>query len=575
MNKTPVTPDTATLPGRALPAMPAGRGRRAALRSLRQSPLLWGLAMAVTALLLLPIVYLLLRAADAGPATWAMLGQPRILAVAVNSLALAAGVTLGSALIAVPLAWLTVRSDLPGRTTWAVLAALPLVIPSYVAAYLMVSALGPRGIVQQWLEPLLGIQRLPSIYGFPGALFVLTLLCYPYTFLSVRAALLRLDPAQEEASRSLGLGAWPTFWRVTLPQLRPALAAGSLLVVLYCLRDFGAVSILRFDTFTRVIYVQYQSAFDRTAAAVLSLVLVVLTLVILAAEMRTRGRARFDRAGAGVARRAPQVSLGRWRWLALFGCAVLVGLALVLPTAVLGFWLVRGLAAGVNVAGLGSMTANSLTAAGLAALATMAAALPVTWLAARRPSRGSHMLEQLAYLGYALPGIVVALALVFFATRAVPPLYQTWLLLIVAYVILFLPQATGALRSALLQVHPSVEEAARSLGRSPGQVVWSITLPLVRPGVAAALALVFLTTIKELPATLILGPLDFKTLATSIWTAVSEAYFAQAAVPALLLILLSSVPMALLMLDEQGFARRRRRPSSRPAGPVTEFEVST
>lgn len=542
---------------------------------LRQAPLLWGLSLAVVALLLLPILYLVLRALGAGPATWSMLLQPRVLVVMVNSLVLALGVTLCSALIALPLAWLTVRSDLPGRPVWAILAALPLVIPSYVAAYLLVSALGPRGMLQQWLELLLGIQRLPSIYGFPGALFVLTLLCYPYTFLSVRAALLRMDPALEEASRSLGLGAWPTFWRVTLPHLRPALAAGSLLVALYTLRDFGAVSILRFDTFTRVIYVQYQSAFDRTAAAVLSIVLVVLTLVILMAEMRTRGRARFDRAGAGVARRVPLVALGRWRWPALVACTMLVGLALMLPATVLGYWLLRGLASGVVTAGLGAVTANSLAAAGLAALATLAAALPVTWLAARRPSRGSHLLEQATYLGYALPGIVVALALVFFGTRAAPWLYQTWLLLVVAYVILFLPQAAGALRTSLLQVHPSVEEAARSLGRSPVGVAWSITLPLVRPGVMAALALVFLTTLKELPATLILGPLGFKTLATTIWTAVSEAYFAQAAIPALLLIVLSSLPLALLMVDEQGFARRRRVQRSRPAAPVSEFEVST
>ena len=267
--------------------------------------------------------------------------------------------------------------------------------------------------------------------------------------------------------------------------------------------------------------------------------------------------------------------LGRWRWPALIACASLVGLALVLPATVLGYWLLRGLASGVVTAGLGAVTANSLVAAGLAALATLAAALPVTWLAARRPSRGSHLLEQATYLGYALPGIVVALALVFFGTRAAPWLYQTWLLLVVAYVILFLPQAAGALRTSLLQVHPSVEEAARSLGRSPVGVAWSITLPLVRPGVMAALALVFLTTLKELPATLILGPLGFKTLATTIWTAVSEAYFAQAAIPALLLIVLSSLPLALLMVDEQGFARRRRVPRPRLAAPVSEFEVST
>jgi iron(III) transport system permease protein len=181
---------------------------------------------------------------------------------------LAAVVTAASVAVAVPLAWLTARTDLPGRRAWAVLAALPLVIPSYVGGFVLVSMFGPRGLLQDALAPL-GVERLPEIYGLPGAALALTLFSYPYVLLTVRGALRGMDPALEEASRSLGSGGWATFFRVTLPQLRPAIVAGALLVALYSLSDFGAVSLLQFDSFSREIYTQYRSAFDRTPAAIL------------------------------------------------------------------------------------------------------------------------------------------------------------------------------------------------------------------------------------------------------------------------------------------------------------------
>jgi len=512
---------------------------------------LWVPAALVAAAVLLPPAYLLIRTLGAGPAAWDLIFRARTLQILGRTTWLALTVTTTSAAIAVPLAWLTVRTDLPLRRLWAVLTALPLVVPSYVGAYLVVAALGPRGMLQQWLEGLFGIPRLPDIYGFPGALLVLTLLSYPYTLLSVRAALMGMDPALEEASRSMGHGPWGTFWRVTLPQLRPALAAGSLLVALYTLRDFGAVSIMRYNTFTRVIYVQYQSSFDRASAAVLSLVLVAMTLGILTLEMWTRGRARYHRSAVGTARPLPITRLGRWRWPALLFCGTVVGLALILPSGVLFYWLVRGWQAGEQLAPLGLTTRNSVLASGLAAGATLVATLPVAMLSVRRPGRLSHLLERLTYAGFALPGIVIALALVFFGVRYARPFYQTLPMLVLAYGILFLPQAVGAVRASLLQVHPNLEEAARSLGRRPLQVFATITLPLVWPGVAAGVSLVFLTTMKELPATLILGPFGFKTLATAVWSAVSEAFFAQAAAPALLLILVSSLPMAFLVLRKQ------------------------
>jgi iron(III) transport system permease protein len=519
--------------------------------------LLWGFALLVAAALLLPTVYLLVRAVGAGEAAWQALWRWRTGETLLRTLWLAGAVTFCSALIAVPLAWLTTRTDLPGRRLWATLTPLPLVIPSYVGAYVIASAFGPRGLLQGLLEGWLGIERLPSLYGFWGALFTLTVLSYPYLLLSVRAALLRLDPALEEASRSLGDNPWRTFWRVTLPLLRPALGSGGLLVALYTLRDFGAVALMRYDTFTRVIFVQYQS-FDRSQAALLALVLVAVTLIFVALEARIQHRARYVQGATGALRPPLTLRLGLWRWPAVVFCAAVVTISLVVPAGLLAYWLVRGLRAGEVAPALGEAAWNSILASGLAAVVIVAAALPVAWLVVRRAGWLTHGLERLTYSAYALPSIVVALALVFFGANQAPWLYQTLPMLILAYGILFIPQAVGTVRSSLLQIPPTLEEAARTLGRGPLRVFATITLPLLRPGLLAGAAMVFLTAMKELPATLLLAPIGFKTLAVAVWSAVSEAFFAAAAAPALLIVLLSSLPMTLLMLREQNHERSNR-----------------
>jgi iron(III) transport system permease protein len=513
--------------------------------------LLTVLALVVAALMLLPPLYLTVRTLEAGQAAVDILLKPSTLATLGRTLLLAGSVTAASAAISVPLAWLTVCTDLPGRRFWAVTAALPLVLPSYVVAFLLISILGPRGLLQQGLEPLFGIQRLPSIYGFWGAFLALTLMSYPYTLLSVRAGLQRMDPSLVEAARSLGLSPWRAFWRVTLPHLRPSIVAGSLLVTLYVLRDFGAVAMLRYDTFTRIIYIQYQSFMNRSLAAALALVLVAVTGVILYMELRSRGRAHYARTSAGAARRCHTVPLGAWRWPALFFVATVVFFALFLPAAGLVYWLVRGLANGQTLASLSQPAWNSLLVSLIAAGLAVAAALPVAILSVRRPGRLSHLLERLTYSGFALPGVVIALALVFFGAGYARPLYQTLSMLVVAYMILYIPQAVGSTRASMLQLPASLEEAGRSLGQRPLAVFRRITFPLLSPGILAGGALVFLTCMKELPATLILGPTGFRTLATVVWGNISEAFFAQAAAPALLLVLLSSIPLAILTLREK------------------------
>lgn len=539
----------------ALPSALAGR-----LRGGRKRPpaVVWVPATAVAGAMVLPLVYLVVRSSEGGWAGVAeVVREPDTLAVLLRSVALAVIVTAASVAIAVPLAWLTARTDLPGRKVWAVLAALPLVIPSYVGGFVLVSALGPRGMLQGALEPL-GVQRLPEIYGLHGAALALTLFSYPYVFLTARSALRGMDPALEEAARSLGSGSWATFFRVTLPQMRPGIVAGALLVALYTLSDFGAVSLLQFDSFSREIYLQYRSAFDRTPAAILGLMLVALTATILFVEGRTRGRTRYHRSTAGVARpgESARIHLGRWRWPALLFCGGVVALALAAPIGVLLFWLLRGLAEGEPLRLVPLATWNSVYVSALAALVAALAALPVAVLAVRFPGRASGLLERLTYLGYALPGIVLALSLVFFGSNLAPWAYQTLGLLVFAYAVHFLPQAVGATRSALLQVQPTVEDAARGLGRGPAAVMATVTVPLVRPGILAGAALVFLTTMKELPATLLLSPIGFDTLATSIWTATTDAFFARAAAPALILILVSAVPMYFLTIRDPAEVRK-------------------
>lgn len=530
------------------------RGRVGARRAAWPPAMVWVPALLVGVAVLLPLVYLLIRTFGAGEEALDLLLRQRTLWVTLRTLGLASVVTVASAMVALPLAWLTVRTDLPFRRGWGVLTALPLVIPSYVGALAIVSALGPRGMLQQFLEGPFGVDRLPDLYGFPGAAIALTLFTYPYMLLSLRTALWRLDPALEEASRSLGAGPWSTFLRVVLPHLRPALGVGGLLVALYTLSDFGAVSLLRFESLTQQIYVQYQASFSRNMASVFSLVLAVLTISVLVAEGSARGRARYHRSAGGSARSAAVVRLGRWRWLALIYSGTVTTLALVLPVTVLGYWAIRGVAAGEPLRLLWGAAWNSMYISGLAAVAAALAALPVAILAVRHPGRMASLIERSTYMGFALPGIVVALALVFFGANYATALYQTVAMLLFAYVVLFLPQAVGTVRTSLLQVSPRLEEVGRSLGRSQAWVWLTITVPLVRPGLVAGAALVFLTAMKELPATPLLSPIGFQTLATRIWGATADGFFARAASPALLLILVSSIPLVWLLRRDGGMA---------------------
>jgi len=511
----------------------SGRGRRPSI-------VLAATASVVVAGALLPLAYLVVRALGADEEARAAVQLGTTLRLVLDTALLVAGVVAVTLLLGTALAWLVVRSDLPWRRAWGVALTLPLVIPSYVAALVLLGALGPKGLLQQALAPL-GVERLPDIYGYEGALLALTLSTYPYVFLIAASAFRSVDVSLEEAARSLGRTPLNVFLTVTLPAIRPALGASALLVALYVLADFGAVSLMQYPTLTRAVYLQYESLLDRNAAAILALVLVGLAAVVVWLESRVvRRRGTAYRSSAGSGRRAKTIRLGHWRWAATVFCAACAGVFLALPFGVLAWWAAEGASTGSPFRLAWEAAAHSTLASAVAAGCAGLAAIPVVLLAWRYPSRRTRLLERLAYLPNAVPGIAVALGLVYFGARYGGVLYQSLALLIFAYVVRFLPQALAATRSSLELVDPRVEEASRSLGRGPTRTLLAVVVPLARPGILAGAALVFLSVMKELPATLLLRPIGFDTLATEIWTDTSIGAYGDAAPAALLLIAVSA-----------------------------------
>jgi iron(III) transport system permease protein len=516
------------------------RAAAAASAPGRRAPLPLVFVAGVVALAaLLPLAYLVVRGLSADAEARELVPLDLTLELVANTALLALGVVVAALAVGVPLAWLVVRTDLPGRRFWGLAASLPLVIPSFVATLALLGAFAPRGLLQRALEPL-GVESVPEIYGYWGALLALTLSTYPYVFLLAAAGLRGVDPSAEEAARGLGSGRLAVFLRVTLPALRPSLAAASLLVALYVLSDFGAVSLMDYSTLTTGIYVRYESLLALDAAALLALVLVGLAIVVVLLTGRFRLQGAIYRSTPGAGRQAEVVRLGRWRWPALAFCASVLGLFLVLPLGVLAWWSIEA----DPITGRGGIdwdaALNSAYAAGAAAAVGVLVVLPVAIFAWRYPSRLSRSLERLTLFPSALPGIAVALALVFFGVRAGDLLYQSFALLLFAYVLRFMPYALASTRASLDAVSPRLEEAARSLGRRPLGATVSVVLPLARPGLLAGGALVFLSTIKELPVTLLLRPIGFDTLATEIWQGTALGAYSQVAPSALLLVAIAA-----------------------------------
>jgi iron(III) transport system permease protein len=509
---------------------PVGAGGAVVGAGARGRPPALVVASALVALVMVvPLVFLLIEAFHAGAGrVGSLISRSLTVQLLWNTVRLAVVVSALCGLIGVVAAWLVERTDLPGRRAWTVLLVVPLAIPDFVVSF-------------GWAS------LSPSVSGFGGAVLVMTLAVYPLVYLPVAASLRNADPALEEVARSLGLGRFRTWLRVTLGQARTAVLGGCLLVTLVVLAEYGAFEILGYQTFTTEIFSQF-SAFDVPAASALSLVLVGLGLVVLAGEQLVRGKARLARADRGAQRLTGRHRLGRLRVTAMAALAAFVGLALGVPVASACYWWAAG-AKGV-ITGTPSMAADAWHTAVYGASAAAAAtllALPVAVLVVRRRSHIGMVLERSTYVVLAMPGVVIALSLTYFSERfAAGFLYQSAAMLVASYAIMFFPLALVSVRASVAQAPPGFEEVARSLGQGRFAVLWRVTRPLVGPGLAAAFALVFLSAVTELTATLILVPTGVQTLATGFWLYETNLAYGQAAPFALLMIGVAAVPSYVL-----------------------------
>lgn len=497
---------------------------------------------ATAALFAAPFAYLVARSAADGGAALAAVTTPEARSALANTIVLGVAVAVSATAVGTAAAWMCARTDVPGRRLLRALLPLPLVLPSFIGAFVMLAAFAPGGLLAAVLEPA-GI-RIGDVGGFWGSFAVLTLLTYPYVYLPAVVRFGQLPPTLEEAARLSGMGAARAFAAVVLPQARAAILAGTLLVFLYAISEFGVVQLMRYPTVTRIVY--STRLFDTPTSLALSLLLGVIAVAVIAAERAVARRSPLVRGASG----GPPllVSLGRWRAAAAGFLGALVGVALVVPVGVLVWWTVRGgsglRAFGGGLEQLGAAALNTSAISVVAALCAVVAVLPAAWLTVRSPTRLGEAAGAVVVGGFALPGLALALALVFWTVRAPGPigaLYQTLPLLVLAYVVHFGAHSMRAAQVAVAAVPVRVDEAARTLGAGRVRRLVAVELPLMAPGLLAGGGLVLLSVAKELPATLLLSPPGFETLATRIWSATESALFADAALAALALVALSGI----------------------------------
>ncbi|MBK8460651.1 MAG: iron ABC transporter permease [Micropruina sp.] len=513
------------------------------MAAVRRPELLLG-ALLAAAVSLIPGVYLIIRAGEAG---WdrilAEVFTARVGAMTWRSIALMVVVWLFSTLLGVSAALLVTRTNVPGRRAFGILLALPLAVPSYVAAYTWVA------VADLW-------NPTGRFDGFWAAAIVLSLYSYPYVYLPVVGTLAGQDAAPAEIARALGHREFSVLWRVVLPAAMPAITSGGLLVALYTLSDFGAVSILRVDTFTRAVFTAFSVGFDRTGAIALAALLMVFALLVVTAESLARGAERRQAkvGGAGRRRVVPQ-DLGRGRWIAFAVLGGLVITALGVPLAALVRWNLAGVSRpggfGEVISAIGGSLGASLLGAGL----TILLAIPLGLYAARVPSRLSRALERLVFVTHSLPGVMIGLSLVFFGINVVHALYQSIWLLGLAYVTLFLPLAVAAVTSAAAKAPLALEEVAQSLGSTPLEALRRVTLPVMLPGIGAGGGAGVADRDEGAPATLLLRPAGMERLATRLWTYTAVEAYAAAAPYAAILVALAAVPTWLLASGSGAFGR--------------------
>ena len=514
---------------------------------------LWVVALIIAALFAVPVGYLVVRNITEGSATLDVLFSREIAAPLVNTLVLAVTVSAATAAVGTLLAWLTMRTDLPLRGAWRVICPLPLVLPSFVAGAALLAAISPGGLAEEVLNPL-GFGVPARIEGFWGSFAVLTAVSYPYVYLPAAARIGGLPPSLEEASRMLGEGGLGTFRRIVWPQVRSAVQAGTLLVFLYVVSEFGVVKLMGYETLSTNVFVN--RLYNAPLAFALGLILAVVALAVAGLERTSASRSLVQLAPGGM--RGRRVSLGPWKAPATLAAVIAVGSGLVAPVVVLAWWGFRGLVGegsgfdrtSVDVSALGGPVLNTVIAAVATAAVAVVVVLPLAYLTTRYGGRAAGAVHTVVAGSFAVPGLLIALAVVFMALK-VPGLgflYLSLPLLVFAYVVHFGVQALRSAEVGVATVDRRLEEAAQTLGAGRLRRLLRIEAPLMAPALAAGGGLVLLSTMKELPATLLAAPVGFETLATRIWNAEEDGFLADMGMASVILVAVSAVLTWLLVI---------------------------
>lgn len=500
------------------------------------------LAVLVAALIVAPLVVVLGQAMGLGwDVASAFLFRPRIAELLRHTGALMVVCVPAAVILGVGAAWLTERTDLPWPGLWRTLLLAPLAIPAFVSAYAWISV-------------------RPDLAGFGGAALVATLAYYPFVYLPTAAMLRVLDGSDENIARSLGLGRRAAVVRTVLPRLRPAICGGALIVALHLLAEYGVLEMMRYQTFTTAILQQYAVGFSDGQGALLASVLLLLCVLVLSAELLLRGRARVARVGGGAPEPAARIPLRHWTIPALAGVLLVVALSVLVPVALVVKWFVASIDQhAVDWGSLLRVTGTSIGLAVAGGVAAVLAAIPAAWLLSRRRSALTVALERLTYVASALPGVVIALALVTISVRWLDWLYQSTTVLVAAYVILFLPRAMVTLRSGFAAAPPELSEASRSLGVGGGGTFARVVFPLALPAFLSGFVLTALAVATELTATLLLAPTGTRTLALAFWGASDELDYVRAAPYALMMIALSAPLTLILRRQLRGASERVER----------------
>lgn len=523
----------------------------------------WQVAsLLVAAVVAAPI--LVLAATWFAPAgdVWRHLATTVLPGLLANTVVLLLGVGFGVTVLGIALAWLVSVCEFPGRRIFDWALMLPLAIPAYVLAFVAVALLDFSGPLQSWMRASLGFSgSLPPIRSAGGVVMVMVLAFYPYVYMLTRAAFLAQGRSQLETARVYGLPPVPAFFRVALPMARPAIAAGVALALMEALADFGAVAVFNYDTFTTAIYKAWQGLFSLSAAAQLATLLLLFVALTLFGEYYTRGRARYTPAGRRM--REARYRLHGWRaMVATLVCSVTLLLAFMIPVAQLGWWVWQTAYADLDARYL-RFVGNTLMLGASAALLTTLAALLIAYTYRLKPDRFIRGAVRFATLGYALPGSVLAvgimLSFVWLDARLGslfelllgfspgPLLAGSLVAVILAYGVRFMAVAHGPIDSSFERIRPSLWQAARSLGASNWEILWRVSIPLLRTGLLSAGLLVFVEVMKEMPATLLLRPFGWDTLATRIFEMTSEGEWERAALPAVTLVLAGLIPVVMLV----------------------------